>query len=231
MKWNASHCGAFILVWLLLFVLTLSAACSKQGSTAATGPSSAVTPNLLPAIQKNISLSASLNAVMTFVNSGTEFSFPSEFAVELIPIAWMDLIFNGRVEEAGPGEDVTYEVHGSVSRDGHWLESAYFSAQIIRTGSNTGNFFRVTLRSAPIVKILDGVSSDPGKLEQTGSEVQKYVAKIEYMDGPLVNGQISTRTTYLSTDWKNDSPGQAPVLKVQFSLESGGGTKTPSPGM
>jgi hypothetical protein len=214
------RCGvAFFLTSLFLFSALAVTACSKQTSTAEVQPFSSSNRNLLAVIQTNRSLSASLSAVMTFGNTGTQFSFPSSFGVDLIPISWMDLIFNGKLSEAGPGEDVTYEVHGSVSRDGNWLESAYFSAQIIRVGSKNGNFFRVTLRNAPIVKLAGGIAPEPGKFELTGTEVQKYVAKIEYLDGPLVNGQVSTLTDYISTDWKNNGPGQAPALKVQFRTE------------
>jgi hypothetical protein len=52
-------------------------------------------------------------------------------------------------------------------------------------------------------------------------DLQKYVAKIEYADGPLSGGQIVSTTTYISTDWQNTSYGQMPTLKLTFAREAG----------
>jgi hypothetical protein len=42
--------------------------------------------------------------------------------------------------------------------------------------------------------------------EMSGSDVQKYVSKIEY----------SGSNKYVSTDWQTQNQGQLPALKVEF---------------
>jgi hypothetical protein len=216
---------------LSLICLVLSAVGCTSGADQTSGPTVGLNATqaqgVLSRMQSTGNLSAFLYAVMTFEISGTEFAYPTQIAVDQVPITWMGSIFNGKVVESGPGEDVTDEVHGSISADGYWVESMYFSEQITRTNAKTGTFFRVTLRHTPVVNEAGGAIKDLGYFNQTSGDVQKYVAKIEYIDGPLINGKISPLSTYLSTDWKNGAKGQVPILKLTFAEGSG---NRPKPG-
>ena len=71
----------------------------------------------LALLQQNRYLKGRLYGLAAFDYAGTIMTFPSEFTVASVPIEWMDVIFSGKLEEGGPGEDVTDQVHGSVSAD------------------------------------------------------------------------------------------------------------------
>ncbi len=150
---------------------------------------------------------------MTFEFAGTAKTFPS---VPPVPITWAGTSFTGRLEEAGPGEDITYQASGAVSKDGDTLLSLAYSRQVIRPSANSGVFYRVTLQNVPVVNAADGAANGPGKFEKAGAELQNYVVNIEYADGPLSGGRIAPNTTYVSTDWTNTGTGQTPTLKLAF---------------
>lgn len=168
----------------------------------------------LALLQQNRYLTGRLYGLVTFDYAGTIITFPAEFAVSSVPIEWMEVIFSGKLAEGGPGEDVTDQVHGSVSADGTWLVSLLYSRQVIRATTNTRTFYRIMLRNMPIVKLVGGVTTELGTFEEEGSDVQRYVDRIEYVDEPLRGS--GTVTTYLSTEWKNTVKGQMPTLKLAF---------------
>ena len=187
-------------------------ACAPKESPA----QSSEDPGNLALLQQYSYLTATFYGVMTFNISGTVFTFPSELAIPSVPITWMGPIFNGKLEQVGPGKDVTIEVHGSASDDGTWLDTVYYSQRIVQTLTKTGNFYRVTLRNVPIAKLVDGVATELGTFQKEGSDLQKHVEKIEFADGPLSGGQITPTTIYVSTDWKDATAGQKPALKLTF---------------
>jgi hypothetical protein len=234
-------------LWLIplivLSVLALFTSCSAKGATTAqssatstpTGqtstPLTSTNPaspssiqNILAVVQQTGNMSVSLSAIVSLQVSASTVSYPTVFAADQIPITWTGVNFNGRIEEQGPGEDLVDEAHGSLSADGNRVESMYFSRQVTRPSANSGTFFRVTLTQVPIVTIVNGAATKPGIFDQTSTNLQQYVTKIEYLDGPLVNGQISSLSTYVSTDWLNNNPGQTPSLKLTFA--NGKGTRS-----
>lgn len=102
----------------------------------------------------------------------------------------MGLIFNGILENAGAGTDITYKVHGSVSADGAWIESMIYSKEI---GPGASNYFQVTLKNIPLTRNVDDKGNPILVCQKTASDVQGFV------------GQISCASlgdfTYLKTDW------------------------------
>jgi hypothetical protein len=215
---------------MTVFVLSLSA-CSPASTPASVSPT---VKNNLAVVQQNGNLSARFYGLMTFDYSGSPVKVLSELAVSGVPVEWMGALFSGKLEEFGPGEDVTDEVHGSLSADGNWVESLFFSRQILRTSANaSGTFYRVTLKNIHLVIVDAGTQAGQAAFEKTGSDIRKYVITVEYADGPVKDGKIVSKTTYTSTDWENIKAGQTPTLKMSFSKGSGnkGVTAPAKPGM
>lgn len=177
-------------------------------------------------------VSASLFGLMTFDDNGQSVTSPSEFAIPPVPISWMGGIFNGTLEETTSGEDDTYQVHGSLSSDGAWIESMFFSAEKIFSAENSADFFRITLQNVPLARALDKNGNIESVCNQGGADVQRSVSKIEYATGPLGGTQIPpilSNSNYISTDWSNQ--GYVPNLTVTLAVEpkpqtTGGATST-----
>jgi hypothetical protein len=209
--------GMFLAILVIVTGLTACTGGNPDSNSGNIVPSASAAQNLA-LIQENGNLSARFYGLMTFRSLGTDVTFPSDLSVPPISIYWMGVVFNGRLEETGAGEDVTYEVHGGVSADGNWVESVYFSRQVLRkTIDPSGSFFRVTLRSIPI----SNTAGQPGIFEKIGADVQKYISKIEYSDGPMNGKQIASNTDYISTDWKNTTSARMPILKLAFGKGPG----------
>jgi hypothetical protein len=173
-------------------------------------------------LQQYGNVSARLFALMTFEGYGQTLISPSDFNVPPISITWMGLIFNGALVGTGPGSDITYQVHGSVSADGAWVESMDYSTQVIRTSAYSGDFFRVTLKNVPLIQTFDSDNKRIVSCDKTGSDAQRFVAKIEYATGPLgsaITPPILSNFTYVTTDW--DSTVCLPVLQLVFALGPG----------
>jgi hypothetical protein len=241
--------GLVLLIMGGLSVIFSTSCGTKSLTTSTTSLNPTTTQNTLNSIQQNGNLSVRFYGVMTFEFSGTQVSSPSELAVAGVPITWMGLIFNGTLEEKGAGEDITDVVHGSISPDGNWVETMYYSRQILRkTVNSSGTFYRITLTKIPLsgnTTITPVVTTNTapsvtapaspaglGTFQITGSDVQKYITKIEYADGPMAGSQIQSTTKYVTTDWKNIGVGQVPSLRLIFALGSGNAGLTPTiPGM
>lgn len=187
------------------------------GTNTSPEPTPSNPPTQLTPIQQSGNMTARLFGLMTFKSSDTTVASPSEFAVPAISIEWMGPVFSGQLDETDSGSNVTYQVHGKASADGLWLDSAFFSRQTINPTTNTGSFYRVTLRNVPMGKLTDGVSDGRLTFEKEGSEIQKFVDRIEYGEGTVNGGKITAATTYLSTDWKNSLGGQTPSLKLSLA--------------
>ena len=186
---------------------TVPAGTTSQPTASTSAP---VTSNHLAQLQQNGHLAVTFHALMTFNTSGKTITFPSELFVPPVPIAWSGTSFAGRLEESGPGEDVTDEVSGTVSADGTTLISMVYWRQVLRTGVNSGTYYHVTLQSLPIVV------PSVGTFNGSGVDLQKHVVNIDYADGSLSGGRIVPATTYVSTDWTTGA-GQMPSLSLTFT--------------
>jgi len=199
--------------WCALAVLLSITLISFTGC----GQSTTSTVNIqssLSVIQQYKYLIARFYGSMTFDFKGTPFTFPTELTISSVPVTWMGQIFDGSTENNGPGNDVTDEVHGSVSADGKWVLMLSYSRQIARPAQKS-IFYRVTLKNVPIDKAGFGTGVASGTFDESG-DVQKYIDKIEYMDGIFENGQITPSITYISTDWSNPNQSLQPALKIAF---------------
>ena len=224
-------CKAAALAALAFMMIAFAGACTARSnpSTAPTtppvsgttspstpttsGPPPVVPPppagEYLPLLQVNGHLAVSLQADMTFLSGGRNLSFPTQLFVPPVPITRNGASFSGRLEESGPGEDVTDLVNGTVSPDGATLLSLVYSRQVLRS-AGTGTFYQVTLQNLPLA------SATLGAYSGNGPGLQTYVTGIAYEDGPLNGTQIMPTTTYVSTDWAGAS-GQKPALTLTFS--------------
>lgn len=191
------------------------------------GACTAAAPAPLPDSKSNMSLlqqtdsaNARLYGLMTFQSSGEkETTSLTVFAIEPVPIYWMGKIFDGKVEETDPEIEIIDQMHGSVSEDGDWLDTVFFSRQLTRLATNDGTFFLVQLRNVPVSKPQNSAANGVSRVfKKTGSDVQKYIDKIEYSFGVFSNKKILPIRTYTSTDWKN--AWQIPSLEL--TLERGG---------
>jgi hypothetical protein len=166
-------------------------------------------------LQQKGKLEVSFHAFVTLSSGNSMVSIVSEFVVPKVAINWAGSSFSGNLEEAGPGEDVFYEVYGSASDSGDIILSLVFSKRITSTVTGKGTFFRVTLQNIPNTTV-SGSSVSVGTFDGSGPSLQNYMVKIEYVDGYISNGQIVPVTTFVSTDWSRTNPGQVPVLQITF---------------
>ena len=219
MKWS-------LIAAMLSLTMFGFAGCSKSTATATQNQTD------LSVIEQNKYLTARLYGLMSFDFSGTPVSFPTELTISSVPISWMGPIFNGTLQNSGPGNDVTDQVHGSISSDGKWLLLLTYSRQIARPNQKS-IFYRITLKNVPITQADSRPAGTPGSFDETG-DVQKYVDQIEYSEGIFTNGSIVPEISYVSTDWSNSTPSLQPALRVIFELKPSqifGPMPPPQPGM
>jgi hypothetical protein len=232
---KVNACTGFFVQFLrqVLDLAIIAALVSLSGCTTSSAPSSLlepISPDNLALIQQNGNVSARLYGIMDFDYSGGVVRIPSELLVSGVPLTWMGAIFNGKYQKTGSGQTVTEEVHGSISADGDWVETVFFSRQITRI-NNSSTFYRVTLRNLHLKYATDTASTTTVIFESSGTDIQKYIAKIEYADGLLKDNRIESSISYISTDWQNNSPGQTPALSLTFGKGSGNGGQLGKPAM
>jgi hypothetical protein len=206
-----------LVVFVILISITMvSFACSKANTTKTTTTSTtATTPqHYLALIQQNGYMTARLYGLMSFNFNGTTVSYPTELIIVSVPIVWMGQVFSGKLEETGPGEDVTDQVHGSVSADGAWLLTLTYSRQIIHNNGKAIEY-RVAVKNVPVIDTKKGLTAPPVTFEKQG-DVQKYIDVVEYNDGSWNGTTITPSIVYVSTDWKNSGKGLQPILKLAF---------------
>jgi hypothetical protein len=167
--------------------------------------------NHLAILQGRTTLTVDFFGLVTFQTGASTITFPTVFFVHGVPIKWSGVSFTGHLEEAGPGEDITDTVVGTVSADGNTLASLVYDRRIIRPSLATGTSYRVILRDVPLFS-----GSALGAFQTTGVDIRQYVSAIEYADGPVTNGQIVSAFAYVNTDWTNTGAGQSPTLKLSF---------------
>jgi hypothetical protein len=212
-----------LMLVILLGLIGFSGCTSKQ--TAAPNAKTPVvsngtaTQNNLVLLQNNKGCSARFYGMMTFNAFNQEFTYPTELKLLPMAITWMGPIFNGRLETKGQGAAI-YEVHGSASADGNWIETMYYSVNTFQPNSQYGLFYRVTLRNLHLIAPSNNAASWAPVFELAGSEVQKYVAKIEYTGS----------SQYLSIDWQTDITNQRPTLRVEFIKDAPVQTNAPAGG-
>jgi hypothetical protein len=209
---------AFMLTALMAGAAACSSATGPAVSSADSRAGLTIPASYVSLLQQNQGLSARFSGLMTFKSTGTEVVSQTEFAVPPLAIQWMGPVFNGEVEKGGAGDDIKDSVHGSLTPDGTYITSFSFSRQVLSSTTKRGTFYRVTVRNVPIIA-GSGTASVSPEFSKTGADVRKYVEKIEYANGPVVNKQITSITEYISTDW-NATAGAAPILKITFSKEA-----------
>jgi hypothetical protein len=198
-----------LLIGSALMLAIMSAFISCGSPEAAESDPTPVVQSNLGLLEGNKGCAVRLYGISTFNAFDQNFSWPTEFKLPPIPITWMGPIFTGHLETEGAGAAI-YDVHGGASEDGNWIETMYYSVNTFRPQQQTGVYFRITLRNIPLKAGSSQGASWKGIFEITGSDVQKYVGKIEF-SGP---------NKYLSTDWKTQASGQEPNLKVEFLEEA-----------
>jgi hypothetical protein len=225
----------YILRLVIGLAITVAVILVLSGCVANSTPSpasEAASQKNLALLQQNGNLSARLYGIMDFDYSGAVVRSPTELAVSGVPLQWMGANFNGKLQKSSTTEDVIDEVHGSISADGSWVESIYYSRQVLRKGANSsGTFYRINLKNIPINEGQNGADVNPGIFERSGTDIQKFITRIEYVDGLMKDGEIDPSIKYISTDWTNSSPGQTPSIKLVFAKGSGNAGGTAKSGM
>ena len=65
----------------------------------------------------------------------------------------------------------------------------------MRKGTNSsGTFYRINLKNIPINEGENGTDVKPGIFERSGTDIQKFITRIEYIDGLMKDG--ADRTHY-----------------------------------
>jgi hypothetical protein len=170
-------------------------------------------------LQKAGNLTVNFNVMMNF-NVATDdpnlntLTWPTDLSVPAVPITWMGNIFNGVVNDTGPGYNLTDEVHGSMSDDGAWINEMTFSRKVLRQSSE-GSYFLVTLVNLPIIKTETDIGTTLASFLKKGVDVRKFVSNVDYVSG----GSIGTN--YTSIDWE-DTNG---ILRLEVDFASGPGKR------
>jgi hypothetical protein len=200
--------------------------CKNESKSSSTSNSAQATSNYFEQFN---AVSATFSGIVTLANGDQTSTVFTEFFTPVVPISWMGPIFYGRYEGSGAfGGDFVFDVHGSVSADGNWVESMYFSREVIQQDILKGELLRVTLRNAPMTKSVDSQNINTAICEKSGSDVQRFIALIEYSNGLLVGTKplsVISDFRYISTDWS--STVNKPLLKLSFVISpdqpAGGG--------
>ena len=192
---------------MLKSVMSTSTTALTTTSTSLTATVSTLTADRA-FLQQYKNWGVSFHAIVAFNINNTNTSYPSEFTVPQVPITWSGLAFSGTLQESGHGEDITDQVTGAFTADGKTLASLVYSRQILRT-TGSGTYFSVALQDVPLIVI-----ATVGSFSFTGSVIQNYIIGINYADGPVVSGQVTASTSYVSTDWA--SIQQPPNLMLTF---------------
>jgi hypothetical protein len=203
--------GAVRVLSVLVVILALVSAC---GGKAPIGDLSSTAPTTTAPYAVFGNLSAKLYGLATFEGYDQTFSYPIQFEIPPISITWMGTIFNGLLQGAGAGLDTTYQVHGNVSADGKWIESMSFSQEITGPSGYSGNFFRVTLQNVPLIQTLDASGNAKATSNKVGTDVQRFVTKVEYQ-------AASTGFSYISTDLADTTY----VASLDVALATGPGSE------
>ena len=200
-----------------VFMLVLSISCGAKSVS----PSSSADASSSP-LSNFGNVSVRVFGSGTFESYNQTLVYPVEFSIPPISVYWMGLIFNGLLENAGAGADITYTVHGSVSADGAWIESMTYSKEI---GPGSSNYFQVTLKNVPLTKSVDDKGNPVLVCTKTASDVQRFVGQINYASLGVFK--------YLATDW-GDSTYPA-TLSVTVATgegsKAGDGPTSPRGGM
>ena len=213
----------------LMVLLMIALTCCSAPASSTLPAKSASGQNKLTLLQKRGFVTAKLFGVMTRSFAETSFEARTEMVVTSVPITWMGQVFNGRKEYAGPGFNLTDQVHGGASADGEWLLSFSFSRQAFRPHGQAMLSYRVQLKNVPIATSPKKAQGDPGNFEKAG-DIQKFVEKIEYTDGVWSNGVLVPGSSFVSFDWTNTDNALRPTLKITLESEGSGPQQPSRPG-
>jgi hypothetical protein len=161
-------------------------------------------------LQKAKYLKASLFGAVDMDFGGQAVTYPLLLAVPSVPIQWMGTIFESKLQGAGPGGEVTIQVHGNVSDDGAWIETMSYYRGVASKGTASTVVCQVVLRNVPITQFTGDNATAIGAFSKTGADVRKHVEKVWYSQG----GGQSVSLSYDSVQWENTV--QKPVLKLAF---------------
>ena len=197
-----SQAGAVVAVFLLVL-------CSACQANAKATSSVASTANLTSSPFSSYgNISANVFGLANFEGYSQTFSYPIQFTMPPISIAWMGNIFNGLLNGAGAGGNTTYQVHGSLSSSGEWIDSMVYSMEV-KANSGIAAFYRVTLQNIPLTKSFDAQGNPQWVCTKNSSDVQRFVSKIEYIN----TGGFTYVGTDLADPWC--------VAKLGVSLATG----------
>ncbi len=200
-----------------VFVVVLCGACGAKTASSISQDDSALDP-----LSSFGNISVRVFGAATFESYNQILIYPVEFTIPPITIYWMGAIFNGLLEDAGPGSDTNYMVHGSVSADGAWIESMIYSKQI---GPGSGNYFQVTLKTIPLTRNQDNKGNPVLVCNKNASDVQRFVSQIKYASLGVY--------TYLQTDWGDETYPATLVVTMATGpgTQAGDGQSSPRGGM
>jgi hypothetical protein len=145
----------------------------------------------------------SSTAVSTIM--GFDWDIPESHKYPLA-ITWSGTTFSGSYTIDQPTYDYYGDVKGTVSADGKTLLNVTHNCTIISTGTNvrgeatrTERRVLITLQNLPIWDATFQKAFAP----VTGSEIGKYIARLDDVSTYTVAGKLATRETYKSTVWNS----------------------------
>lgn len=183
--------------------IVLAAALFPAGCNTVKPVAQANTTSILDQVRQNNSISVSLCGLMTITDHGQNITTFKEFAVQNVPLTWVDTTFLGNTTSyPAPHKQIIDHVHGIATSDGRFLEHVSFWQEIKEDGM-PDIIFDITVYAIP----MDGTGNSTlaTTFVQTG-DVRKYVLGIDY---------IQDGVQYCGTDWRNAE--QPPVLSIQFA--------------
>jgi hypothetical protein len=134
---------------------------------------------------------------------GFDWDIPESYKYPLA-ITWSGATFSGSYTIDQPTYDYYGDVKGTVSADGKTLLTVTHNCTIISTGTNNrGEATRderrvfITLQNLPIWDATFQKAFAP----VTGSDIGKYIARLDDVSTYTVAGKLATRDTYKSTVW------------------------------
>jgi hypothetical protein len=134
---------------------------------------------------------------------GFDWDIPESYKYPLA-ITWSGATFSGSYTIDQPTYDYYGDVKGTVSADGKTLLTVTHNCTIISTGTNIRNEATrterklvITLQNLPIWDATYQKAFAP----VTGSDIGKYIARLDDVSTYTVAGKLVSRETYKSTAW------------------------------
>jgi hypothetical protein len=134
---------------------------------------------------------------------GFDWDIPESYKYPLA-ITWSGATFSGSYTIDQPTYDYYGDVKGTVSADGKTLLTVTHNCTIISTGTNIRN--EATRTERKLVIVLQNLPIWDATFQKafapvTGSDIGKYIARLDDVSTYTVAGKLATRETYKSTVW------------------------------